>query len=955
MDAFDSDGDWKISKKEFLSFVTPVGGGLTDHANKRPVTRGDTAAVLERNCIFETTCYWTGMPNAFVVTKQKEKKDKEEPGVRWEKRKDGSYRKIVELVERRKRWDILSKFDLLHVKYPGDARSMKKSTKKCQKAALDALDLYKDWRGHDAHHNEDEYSDDDDDSDAGRSMSIGKAKEALMDLLHMSSDNRAALTLKEMMDKGKPPPPPKLWAAEVGYVDSESDGFDDSTDRLLLRWKAQSNSLVAFFSLEMSGPLGSKEHQNNEFKEIFRDPPDADSDPVHSFMVQNPRLLPNTTYSFRLRAFNGFGPGPYVRADFTTQPVAPPTPVLVAAGTNAVNIKWKFGSKTNQMFGALKKVFSKLTGEYDRSVSRVDLLLFLERSHPELLLFLRGTTLSMGNRVSLYDAISSHGDDSIYCNEIERYQELVVDDSKGSALSFTRTKYVIEQCVSQQEEAYEPVWRGRAGEATIKGLTMNSTFRFRVYAINIDGQRGVASEALTVNTLCDTPAQLRLAGGRTPVTMNSAKLTWAELDIEGASRRSGRDFEKMIADWTKSSGAAKDDDGVSVDMVFAQYDRSRSGRIEGADLLNLLQDLGVHSSEERLRDAWQDLDSGGYITFDNFEQWWTSKKVTYVVKRVQLKEDGGREGEVSCYRGDRVGVELGGLLPNTKYEFSIKVVTPNSYSKFSAPLTVLTAPAAVLPPTVVSTSDKEVYLKLAYSEGGGSCFLVEKKLIKVLEKGKAKSGTTRRTAAEGWVELFKGSDNLVKCTGLFPNCLYQFRARGCNADGVAGPFSDVVTVNTRERKLILKPTNAPEVFTIECTRDVVVGDLILFTERLFLKDGKLVNAATGGVSMKMTGGIVTPRLSVGSLASDYSGRGGGGGAEFAGERTVAARVLSRRRAGSTGRKSYIRMECVWSSVNDRKRCGDFVLKAGLVIERLESDIFSFETFRSAWEDEAERA
>lgn len=40
-------------------------------------------------------------------------------------------------------------------------------------------------------------------------------------------------------------------------------------------------------------------------------------------------LEPDTTYTFRLRAFNGFGPGPYVWKHVTTQPKKPPAPMVV--------------------------------------------------------------------------------------------------------------------------------------------------------------------------------------------------------------------------------------------------------------------------------------------------------------------------------------------------------------------------------------------------------------------------------------------------------------------------------------------------------------------------------------------------------------------------------------------------------------------------------------------------
>lgn len=138
MDAFDKNGDGTVSKDEFLTFVNP--GDM----ECRPVTRGDTSAVLEHKCIFETTCPFTGMPNAFVVTKQMSKKGENESGVKLVKKKDGSYRRIVQLPERKKRWDILKSFNLLDDLEVDDLEEAERLEvpKKCQMAKWDSLDLF---------------------------------------------------------------------------------------------------------------------------------------------------------------------------------------------------------------------------------------------------------------------------------------------------------------------------------------------------------------------------------------------------------------------------------------------------------------------------------------------------------------------------------------------------------------------------------------------------------------------------------------------------------------------------------------------------------------------------------------------------------------------------------------------------------------------------------------------
>ena len=44
----------------------------------------------------------------------------------------------------------------------------------------------------------------------------------------------------------------------------------------------------------------------------------------------------------------------------------------------------------------------------------------------------------------------------------------------------------------------------------------------------------------------------------------------------------------------------------------------------------------------------------------------------------------------------------------------------------------------------------------------------------------------------------------------------------------------------------------------------------------------------------------------------------------------------------------------WSSVSDRKRGGEFLLKEGVVVERGEGGVFRFEVFREGYEEEGGR-
>lgn len=137
MDSFDSNGDGTVSKIEFLEFITPESAG----GDTRPVVRGDTSAVLERMCIFETTCHDSGMPNAFVVTASKKKPKTGSEG-EITQLGNGEYRLKTMLPELKRAKQILLEFGF---DVDGDDKISKPIG--CEIATWDKLDLYADDSG----------------------------------------------------------------------------------------------------------------------------------------------------------------------------------------------------------------------------------------------------------------------------------------------------------------------------------------------------------------------------------------------------------------------------------------------------------------------------------------------------------------------------------------------------------------------------------------------------------------------------------------------------------------------------------------------------------------------------------------------------------------------------------------------------------------------------------------
>ncbi|KAG5189304.1 hypothetical protein JKP88DRAFT_302157 [Tribonema minus] len=1036
--------DQHVSWREFEAFT----GGTRD------ALRGDSTKRLEQRCTWETTCPATGMSNAYVVTASRAKlsqpsrrpsstsvNDDDDHGSGAQRSgsggrtliqlSNGETRVRTELPERQRRLDLLARLGLA----APDGGAAKKGTG----GAYD----------------EDGFEDGSSDASSGRyesdefkgrspsprardgggggsaprkhrrcaavAWTMADRQGGLRTLKRLAKPNQEAEELKKILKEGVPPPPPKLWSVPLGHP-HVGDGGDVLVTEMLLRWKPQPGSLVAFFSLEMSGAEGSKAFRQADFTELCRDPPDAEGDTEYEFWVRD--LQPNTAYAFRIRGFNGFGAGGYTHAVFATRPSAPPPPVVIRAAPTEVTLRWRFGARYQERLRELRKVFEEADTDGSGDVSREELLALLEGSrsggpHTGLLAFLKSCFIGGGGAagVSVFDAIETSDDERLSWQEFLRYfsNAGVFDAKRGGASQSESTatasasagssdpsgvRYVVEHCEDEGGprggrpgvggEVWKEAWSGNAGEAVLKGLLPGTQYRFRVVGLNKEGVRGPNGESVVATTLLETPAVLSIAAPK------------GNGGLKGDQR-----VAAMLSQWTKAERA--EDRGVSVAKAFARYDRDGSGAIDPVELGNLLEDLGVNPTEERLHAAFGefDLDRDGLISLDEFEAWWRRDEVTYVIKR----DEGtcSREVEagvdipaqplkVTSYRGQGTQCEVAGLLPNTLYRLHLRVTTSRSQSALSAPLEVMTAPRTPAPPALVRIEPHAAVLKFYPGLGGACKFSLQSLFVESLDTGSTSSSTAAnaqegwaaayegihdcRQAQEGWAAAYEGIDNCVRINGLQPAAVYRFRVAALNARGGASGWSDPVQICTlaREDCTAWKPALAAEQFPVDCNGDIAVGDTIIFTERLYI-DG--TEFGSGRL-----------HLSVASSASSMAG----GGGEFIGERTVAAHVikdsyLSMKRRGSaagigssaqasgaallaasSGSAAYgraagtrtlrlevlwaaatwtLRLEVLWSTVS-RREADRFLLTKGHIIERREKRIAQFETFRAAWRDEPQR-
>lgn len=191
--------------------------------------------------------------------------------------------------------------------------------------------------------------------------------------------------------------------------------------------------------------------------------------------------------------------------------------------------------------------------------------------------------------------------------------------------------YVVERCKNEFLGDFAEEVRTGAGQTVVHRLDPGESYRFRVYATNVDGVRGPPSPSVVVHAMLEVPPApsivLKSIGSR------GISLTWKRRVRAVSSSRDKATVQRMLGDWAGTHG--EDDGGVSIETAFARYDRDHSGTIEHDELEMLLKDLGVDATEERIREAMATFDTNGdgVISFEEFGVWWRRDDVSYTIKR----------------------------------------------------------------------------------------------------------------------------------------------------------------------------------------------------------------------------------------------------------------------------------------------------------------------------------
>jgi len=203
------------------------------------------------------------------------------------------------------------------------------------------------------------------------------------------------------------------------------------------------------------------------------DPESAESkcEPAFQHIVDN--LRADSSYHFRIRAFNGHGSSGYSHGIFATAPVAPGSPIVLSVDTNTVELCWtdEITRELTKNLKRLQKMFEEIDLDSSGTVSRVELQKALETDEElrELCMSTNAAPRAVRSRMSLstrvksnklsettiFDLIEQDDQDGLSWNEFltffgPRASRLMTKEKKSSTADSgsSNSKSVVQCCVT---------------------------------------------------------------------------------------------------------------------------------------------------------------------------------------------------------------------------------------------------------------------------------------------------------------------------------------------------------------------------------------------------------------------------------------------------------------------------------------------------------------------------
>ena len=674
------------------------------------------------------------------------------------------------------------------------------------------------------------------------------------------------------------------------YAEQSDTGSDLDSTCLSLAWGAPKRSgVVQFFTLELRDA-----RDDHIWHTVCRDPHVSTETPKMGVVVCS--LRPGSDFVFRVRAFNQHGASLYTMRTFSTRPAIPLTPIVVSAAPQKLTFSWG-------PMGRLRRIFSRLSASIDTPVKLAanangeTELLTLLAENPKVKAFLENSPCTKTALRKLGVPENERPEDNsvatVWWCLTHSTAKALTWKQFGKIFSKKKMKKHRENNVSyiferRGQHQWERICTTAKQTYTLAGLQPGDRGMFRVTA---SVTPGTGAESTSIS-------KKKSKGKKTKITKKSKPLLSAPSDFVVACTRllcaplpvmvsgnqgvtsstvqllldAGRTITPRLdtgvkrpgtasltfttknstyADWCREAGGFFQQEaanGMDVMQIFDRFDREPKNQLlDFAELGAFLKELDAPASQHDVEAAldYLDRDHSGDISLYEFQRWWQSRSLVYVLKRddgvpgtelssikafnratedvdkadktlgkivinqtlnstkslptMSLKSDHltldqhkalekifskeRRPPHVVAYHGTSDKPVLQGLSPNMLYRVQLTVQTNICRSLPSRTVPVMTAPERVRDPGLVIVARGARWVRLAWYPNISGAHRYAVQMISDSPPTFAGPKETPKRQDSSFVTVWQGTETTATIVGLTERRKYFFRVFACNAFG----------------------------------------------------------------------------------------------------------------------------------------------------------------------------